>query len=247
MLNCPSTPRLFLLVGKEATMLLRRWAVIGCMQPAPADSHYLTCTQLISKEMPWHFLSTDLEYIWRIMCTVYAIYVVVWYRSIYLYDYPMFFRIILLALGQSYHCPSTGEVTLKNIDKWITRIPKKQNSSEQNCVHIWWKYQKYIHAQLPMFSARKWLSCNKDELWSLRALIGCVQPAQQTSIVKHVLSYFHRRLVLALGLLLVLIRTFQSPILCLVSSFVLSTQRGILLHQDIFLLKNYMCNIFCIL
>ena len=53
--------------------------------------------------------STSQElYSWFVFC-----FVLLWYRLIL----SIFFRIALLALGQSYNCPSASEATLKNMDK----------------------------------------------------------------------------------------------------------------------------------
>ena len=45
-------------------------------------------------------------------------FVVVWLLSIL----SISFRVTLLALGQSYDCPSAGEATLKDMGNWFTKI-----------------------------------------------------------------------------------------------------------------------------
>ena len=52
---------------------------------------------------------------------------------------PLYFRVALLALGQSYDCPSASEVTLKDSGKITCTKPKaKPNKAQINCLHSSW-------------------------------------------------------------------------------------------------------------
>ena len=118
-------------------------------------------------------------------------------------NFPIYFRVALLALGQSYDCPSPSGITMNDLDNestmsLITMICRYPDEVKSNTVPIWWNqlYSTWFMITVMICFVIYWLISV-----TLSGAAWYIEPFSSVFFsLGHVIRLWHTLLVLCQGI-----------------------------------------------